>query len=134
MPATPASAGTRRLSAGRTWSATATSTTVPASQQPRRVVPQGYKVEAEQLKGDKVVVSDAQATNGSAAMLRSGSLTTAWAPSAPGMYRMSARVRSAGERVGQFANGSQIGSAAVAGPWQVVTAPGGVSGSPTWDA
>jgi hypothetical protein len=48
------------------------------------------------------------------------------------MYRMSVRVRSAGQRVGQLANGAQIGSAAVAGGWRVVSAPVWVSGSTTW--
>src|SRR5207248_2613081 len=63
---------------------------------------------AKQLTGPGTMVADPQASTGSAVMIKSGTLKGATSLVA-GAYVLSARVRSAGERMALSANGLQVG-------------------------
>jgi hypothetical protein len=91
----------------------------------------GQQAEGERFSGDWALVTDPEATGGTAVVLKSGVLSASSSLPA-GHYLMSARVRSAGARIVLGVNNAQVGAATLAGGWTTTSAPVYLSGSTGW--
>jgi len=89
-------------------------------------------VEAQQFSGDWTEVQDPQATNGTAVVINSGAISTP-TTTPEGSYTLNIRLKSAADRVELTLNGQQVDTVVLYNsPWQTVSVPVRVSGTPTW--